>query len=84
MRYNISITTPSLPMGVVIFCVTVSTIPHFAQSELLWYNNRDEFKDRNLEFLNQSISFIPFTAKIRLPKLNWKNITIFIPESNSI
>ena len=35
-----------------------------------------EFKDRNLEFLNQPISFIPFVVKIRLPKPKWKIINI--------
>ena len=35
-----------------------------------------ELKDRNLEFLNQPIFFIPFTIKIRLPKPKWKKINI--------
>ena len=35
-----------------------------------------EFKDRNLEFLDQPISFIPFSVKIHLPKPKWKNINI--------
>ena len=35
-----------------------------------------EFKDRNLEFLNQPISFILFSVKIHLPKPKWKNIAI--------
>ena len=33
-------------------------------------------KDRNPEFLNQPIFFIPFSIKIRLPKPKWKNIPI--------
>lgn len=33
-----------------------------------------EPKDRNLEFLNQPDFYIPFTAKIHLPKPNWKNL----------
>ena len=32
-----------------------------------------EFKNRNLEFLNQLISFIPFSIKIQLLKSKWKN-----------
>ena len=31
-----------------------------------------EFKDWSLEFLNQPVSFIPFSIKIRLPKPEWK------------
>ncbi len=31
-----------------------------------------EFEDRNFEFLNQPDFYIPFTAKIHLPKLKWK------------
>lgn len=34
-----------------------------------------EFKDRDLEFLNQPDSFIPFTAKIRSPKPKQKSIS---------
>ena len=35
-----------------------------------------EFKNRNLEFFNQPISFIPFTIKIHLPKPKWKKYNI--------
>lgn len=35
-----------------------------------------EFKDRDLEFLNQPVSFIPFSIKIHLPKPKWKNIVM--------
>ena len=34
-----------------------------------------EFKDRNLELLNQPVSFIPFSIKIRLLKPKWKSIS---------
>ena len=36
-----------------------------------------EFKDRNLEFLNQPMTpYIPFSVKVRLPKPEWKNVII--------
>lgn len=35
----------------------------------MWYNNRYEFEDRNLEFLNQhTTTYIPFSTKLKLPK----------------
>ena len=43
-----------------------------------------EFKDWNLEFLNQPISFVPFTAKIHLPKPKWKNIDIFLSKPKEL
>lgn len=43
-----------------------------------------EFKDKNLEFLNQPNFYIPFTTKIHLPKPKWKNIKIFIPKPNNL
>ena len=34
-----------------------------------------EFKDRNLEFLNQPMTpYIPFSVKVRLSKPKWKNL----------
>ena len=35
-----------------------------------------EFKDQNLEFLNQPDFYIPFTLKIHLQKPKWKYIKL--------